>query len=76
MPMTLKRLFVERTHYVVSALAVSLILLGFLLMTGEGGTNDTFCPDIFSARRITLAPLLCLAGYLLLIPAILWRRKT
>ena len=74
--MTLKRLLVERTHYVVSALAVSLILSGFLLMTGEGSTNETFCPDIFSARRITLAPLMCLAGYLLLIPAIVWRRKT
>ena len=74
--MTLKRLFVERTHYIVSALALSLVLSGFLLMTGEGSTNDAFCPDIFSARRITLAPLLCLAGYLLLIPAIVWRRKT
>ena len=74
--MTLKCLFVERKHYVVSALAVSLILSGFLLMTGEGSSNETFCPDIFSARRIILAPLLCLAGYLLLIPAILWLRKT
>ncbi|MBR6699516.1 MAG: DUF3098 domain-containing protein [Bacteroidaceae bacterium] len=74
--MTLKRLFVERTHYVVSAFAVSLILSGFLLMTGEGSSNETFCPDIFFARRIILAPLLCLAGYLMLIPAILWRRKT
>ena len=76
MPMILKRLFVERTHYVVSALALSLVLSGLLLMRGEGSTNETFCPDIFSARRITLAPLLCLAGYLMLIPAILWRRKT
>lgn len=75
MPMTLKRLFVERTHYIVSALAVSLVLSGLMLMTGEGSTNETFCPDIFSARRITLAPLLCLAGYLMLIPAIVWRRK-
>lgn len=74
--MTLKRLFVERTHYIVSALALSLVLSGLLLMTGEGSTNETFCPDIFSARRIILAPLLCLAGYLMLIPAILWRRKT
>lgn len=75
MPMTLKCLFVERTHFVVSALALSLVLSGLLLMAGEGSTNDTFCPDIFSARRITLAPLMCLGGYLLLIPAILWRRK-
>ena len=44
--MTLKRLFVERTHYIVSALALSLILSGLLLMTGEGSSNETFCPDI------------------------------
>ena len=74
--MTLKHLFMERTHYVVSALALSLVLSGLLLMTGEGSSNETFCPDIFSARRIILAPLLCLAGYLMLIPAILWRRNT
>lgn len=74
--MTLKRIFVEYPHYVICILSISLVLTGFLLMTGEGSTNDTFCPDIFSARRITLAPLLCLAGYLMLIPAILWRRKT
>ena len=74
--MTLKHLFVERTHYVVSALAVSLILSGLLLMTGEGSSSETFCPDIFSTRRIILAPLLCLVGYLMLIPAIVWRRKT
>lgn len=76
MPMTLKRLFVERTHCIVSALALSLVLSGLLLMAGEGSSNETFCPDIFSARRITLAPLMCLGGYLMLIPAILWRRKT
>lgn len=74
--MTLKRLFAERTHYVVSALALSLILSGLLLMTGEGSTNDTFCSGIFSARRVIIAPILCLVGYLLLIPAIVWRRKT
>ena len=74
--MTLKHLFVERTHYGVSALAVPLILSGLLLMTGEGSSNETFCPDIFSTRRIILAPLLCLVGYLMLIPAIVWRRKT
>ena len=76
MPMTLKRLIVERMHYDVSALAVSHILSRNLLKTGEGSTNETFCPEIFSARRIILAPLMCLAGYLLLIPAILWLRKT
>ena len=70
--MTLKRFFLEYPHYVICILSISLVLTGFLLMAGEGSTDETFCPDIFSARRIVLAPILCLCGYLLLIPAIVW----
>lgn len=72
--MTLKRIFVEYPHYVICILSISLVLTGFLLMEGEGSTNETFCSGIFSARRIVLAPILCLCGYLLLIPAIVWTR--
>ena len=70
--MTLKRIFLEYPHYVICILSISLVLTGFLLMAGEGSTNETFCPDIFSARRVIIAPILCLVGYLLLIPAIVW----
>ena len=70
--MTLKRIFLEYPHYVICILSISLVLTGFLLMAGEGSTNETFCSGIFSARRIVLAPILCLCGYLLLIPAIVW----
>ena len=70
--MTLKRIFVEYTHYMLCILSISLVLTGFLLMAGEGSANETFCPDIFSARRVIIAPILCLVGYLLLIPAIVW----
>lgn len=67
----MKRIFVKYPHYMLCTIAASLILSGLLLMAGEGITNETFCPDIFSARRIRIAPLLCLAGYLVLIPTIM-----
>lgn len=70
--MTLKRIFVEYPHYVICILSISLVLMGFLLMAGEGSANETFCSGIFSARRVIIAPILCLVGYLLLIPAIVW----
>lgn len=54
-------------------LALLLILVGYLLMCGPASTQQAFNPDIFSHRRIVLAPLLCLAGYLLIIVAILRR---
>ena len=44
-------------------------------MAGSGSTEEAFNPDIFSARRIVVAPLLCLAGYLLGIVGILWKKN-
>jgi hypothetical protein len=55
-------------------LACLLILAGYILMSGPGSTEQAFCPDIFSVRRIVIAPQLCLAGYLLIIVGILRAR--
>lgn len=54
--------------------ACILIAVGYLLMSGPSSTEQAFNPDIFSSRRIVTAPMLCLAGYLLIIVGIL--RKT
>ena len=54
--------------------ACVLIITGYILMSGPGSTEQAFNPDIFSARRIVIAPILCLAGYLLIIVGIL-RKK-
>lgn len=51
--------------------ACVLILAGYLLMSGSGSTELSFNPNIFSSRRIVIAPMLCLAGYLLIIVGIL-----
>lgn len=63
---------ITRRHILIAACA--LIAAGYFLMSGPGSTEQSFCPDIFSARRIVLAPMLCLSGYLLIIIGIL-RRK-
>jgi hypothetical protein len=54
--------------------ACVLIVSGYLLMSGSGSTEQSFNPEIFSPRRIIIAPMLCLAGYLLIVVGIL--RKT
>jgi hypothetical protein len=43
---------------------VVVIIIGFLLMTG-GGSDDpnVFNPEMFSFRRITLAPIVVLLGF-------------
>ncbi len=51
---------------------IALIAIGYLLMAG-GGSDDpeVFNPEIFSARRIIIAPLLVLAGLLMELFAIM-----
>ena len=51
----------------IIAVACILIVVSYLLMAGSEGS------DIFSTRRIVIAPMLCLAGYLLIIIGILKR---
>jgi hypothetical protein len=51
--------------------AVVFIVVGYLLMSDPGSTEQAFNPNIFSFRRIVVAPVLCLIGYLLIIVGIL-----
>jgi len=40
-----------------------------------GKTVVEFNPEVFSFRRITLAPLVCLAGFMLMIVGIFYKKK-
>lgn len=51
--------------------ACMLIAAGYILMSGPGSTAQSFNPDIFTTRRIVIAPMLCLTGYLLIVVGIL-----
>jgi hypothetical protein len=61
-----------RENYKLLLIGLALILVGFLLMIG-GGSKDpnVFSDDIFNFRRLTLAPILVLAGYVVEIFAIM-----
>lgn len=65
-----------KINYTIMLAGIGLILLGFILMAG-GGTNDpnVFNEEIFSARRITIAPILVLSGFVLEIYAIVKKSK-
>lgn len=63
-------------NYKLLAIGFVIIVLGFLLMLG-GRSDDpkVFSSDIFSFRRITLAPLVVLAGFIFEIWAIMKKPK-
>ena len=61
-----------RQNYLWMFVGLGLIALGYILMAGGGSNNpDVFNPEIFSFRRIRLAPALVLAGLALQVYAIL-----
>ncbi|MBK9291751.1 MAG: DUF3098 domain-containing protein [Bacteroidetes bacterium] len=61
-----------RENYKWVLIGLAFIILGFILMIG-GGSKDPneFSEGIFSFRRMTLAPILVLAGYAIEIYAIM-----
>ena len=65
----------DKTNYVLLAVGMAVVVIGFLLMSGAGSTESTYNPDIFSARRIKVAPLVCLAGFVSMIFAVVYRKK-
>ena len=67
MPLTMR-------NYMLMIVGAVVIVLGFVLMAGGTvATPEEFSYDIFSWRRITLAPILVIAGFAFEIYAILKR---
>jgi len=54
---------------------VLIIVIGFALMTGDPSGATEYNPDIFSFRRITVGPMIALAGFVLMIVAILFPQR-
>ncbi len=71
-----KNFALGKINYIIIAVAVVIIITGFLLMTGASTTVEGgFDPGIFSARRIKVAPATCFFGFLIMIVGILYPDK-
>jgi len=66
----------ERKNYAIMMAGIALIVLGLALMTG-GGSEDpnVYNPELFSARRIIVAPFLIVLGLSLEVWAIMHKPK-
>jgi H+/Cl- antiporter ClcA len=63
----------SRNNYVWLIIGIVINVIGFMLMIG-GGTEDYTQfneNELFSARRITIAPILVVAGYVVILWAIM-----
>ncbi len=65
-----------KTNYLWIIAAVVVIILGFVLMSGGGSTDGvSFNPEIFSVRRIVVAPIVTVIGFGLMIVGVLKNSK-
>lgn len=65
-----------KENYRLLIIGVIIIFTGFILMIGGGSDDpDVFNPAIFSFRRITLAPLVSMFGFVFIIYAIMKQPK-
>lgn len=61
-----------RKNYIMMLAGIVLIVIGYILMAGGGSDNpEVFNPEIFSTRRIVIAPIFILAGLLVEVFAIM-----
>lgn len=63
----------SKENYIWLGIGMVLLVVGYLLMSGGGSDNpnEFHADQLFSARRITLAPVTVLAGYVIILYAIL-----
>jgi hypothetical protein len=70
----------SKENYILLAIGAAIIIIGFILLSGGAvkNPNDFFpngdpskTPDIFSFRRITLAPIVILFGFFFVIFSIM-----
>ncbi len=66
----------KRINFILLAIGMAIVVLGFILMSGPGSTETEFNPAIFDARHIKVAPLVCLFGYLFMIVGIIYKPKS
>ena len=61
-----------KVNFIILAISIAIIIFGFWLMSGAKTTEETgFDPRIFDTRRIIIAPIVTMIGFVSVIVAIL-----
>ena len=54
----------NKINYIILAISMAIIVIGFILMSGSGSTETAFNEDIFSPIRIKVASIVYFIGFL------------
>lgn len=66
-----RNLAFDKVNFILLAVGMAVVILGFILMSGGGSNENTFDSDIFSTRRVIVAPTVTLIGFLSIIYAVI-----
>ena len=58
----------SKENYILTLASLAIVVIGFFLMTGSEG-------DIYDTRRVTIAPIVVIGGFILGIYAIFYKKK-
>lgn len=64
-----------KMNYIMIAVCLLLIAIGFFLMSGSSNEGATFNNDVFSSTRTVVAPFITFLGFILMVPSILYRGR-
>ena len=65
----------DRTNFILLAVGMVVVIIGFILMSGGSTTDNSFNPEIFSTMRIKVAPVVCFVGFISMIYAVIRKPK-
>ena len=65
----------DKVNFILLAIGMIVVIIGFVLMSGGGSTEEAYDPNIFSPMRIKVAPVVCLLGFVSMIYAIIRKPK-
>lgn len=65
----------DKVNFILLAVGMAVVVLGFILMSGGSSDETAYNPDIFSVRRIKVAPVVCLVGFVSMIYAVIRKPK-
>ena len=70
-----RNLAFDKMNFILLGIGMAIVILGFILESGGCSNEHTFDAEIFSTRRIVVAPTVTLIGFLSIIYAVIRKPK-
>lgn len=65
----------DKVNFILLAVGMLIVIFGFILLSGSCSTETHYDPTVFGDRRIKVAPVVCLIGFVSMIYAVIRKPK-